>query len=468
MIPEQRNVAQFGPVKRWLALAVAALLLAGCFSLALIVGRMPPFSSFVTDPDFFRRVLVVHVDLALVVWFYAFIVGLIHLLGANELVCRITNGLAVVSATGVALIIAAAGVEHATPVMSNYVPVIDHPVFIMGLVLFATAVVAAVVVSGPWRGPSRPLIQLPEATVPGLRAAAAAIMGAAATFLGAWAATPTHLSPGAYYELVFWGGGHVLQVACVAAMVSLWIYFASALLGRDVISRRWATLLFAALVAPHLFAPLLTIEGTQSALYIVGSTVLMQFGIFPVVLVFAAIIGFRIAHGVKRKDLVNLQAIGLFASIGLTLVGFVLGAMIRGSNTMIPAHYHAAIGAVTVSFMTIGILLLEPLGYPIRNKRLKRLVRWQPAIFGVGQVVFAIGFGMAGANGMARKAYGAEQQIRGLMDWFGLATMGIGGLVAIAGGLLFLAAVLSAVVPATRHAVINSLETLMFSKKETI
>jgi hypothetical protein len=34
---------------------------------------------------------------------------------------------------------------------------------------------------------------------------------------------------------------------------------------------------------------------------------------------------------------------------------------------------------------------------------------------------------------MARKAYGSEQQIRGLADWLGLATMGIGGLIAIAG-----------------------------------
>ena len=58
--------------RRWLGPAVASLLLAGLFSGMLIVGRVPPFSEWVTDPGFFKRALVVHVDLALIVWFYAF------------------------------------------------------------------------------------------------------------------------------------------------------------------------------------------------------------------------------------------------------------------------------------------------------------------------------------------------------------------------------------------------------------
>ena len=38
-----------------------------------------------------------------------------------------------------------------------------------------------------------------------------------------WAATPRELDAKAYYELVFWGGGHVLQVANVAAMLAVWL-----------------------------------------------------------------------------------------------------------------------------------------------------------------------------------------------------------------------------------------------------
>ena len=62
----------------------------------------------------------------------------------------------------------------------------------------------------------------------------------------------------------------------------------------------------------------------------------------------------------------------------------------------------------------------------------------------MGQGVFAIGFALAGAHGMGRKLYGAEQNARSVWQQLGLAVMGFGGLVAIIAGLLFLAIVVSA------------------------
>src|SRR5687768_12345747 len=59
-------------VRRWLALALGSLLLAGLLSLSVVLGRLPGLSRLIDDPLFFKRCLVVHVDLALVVWFYAF------------------------------------------------------------------------------------------------------------------------------------------------------------------------------------------------------------------------------------------------------------------------------------------------------------------------------------------------------------------------------------------------------------
>src|SRR4051812_25353511 len=65
--------------QRWCALAVGSLVIAGLLSLAVVVGRLPILSRIIDDPLFFKRCLVVHVDLALVVWFYAFLAGLISL-----------------------------------------------------------------------------------------------------------------------------------------------------------------------------------------------------------------------------------------------------------------------------------------------------------------------------------------------------------------------------------------------------
>ena len=105
---------------------------------------------------------------------------------------------------------------------------------------------------------------------------------------------------------------------------------------------------------------------------------------------------------------------------------------------MIPAHYHASIGAVTVAFMAITYLLLKPIGFPLPSERFQRLIPWQLALFGGGQVIFAIGFAFGGMHGLSRKAYGAEQTVRSAGELLGLGIMGAGGLIAVAGGLLFL------------------------------
>jgi hypothetical protein len=451
-----RHEADRRVVRRWLMLSVGALILAGLFSLGLIIGRMPPFSEWVTDPQFFKRCLVVHVDLALIVWFYAFIVGLFHLIPMSRRARSVAGHSAAVSAIGVVLMVLSAGIEHAEPVLANYVPVVDHPLFLLGLGLFGVGALAALLSGGLWsndrlrsKDGREAIINLPGAAVIGLRATAVLVIVAATTFFAAWLATPASLPTESYYELVFWGGGHVLQVACEAAMLAVWVVLLSSLLGRPLLERKTAVILFGLLVAPHLVAPLLTIEGTQTALYHAGSTRLMQFGIFPVVLVFVGLSVRALYQGFKRGDLdkkvlADPRFVGFATSAALTLFGFGIGAMIRGSNTMIPAHYHAVIGAVTVSFMAVALLLLEPVGLELPSGRWKKAARWQPALFGVGQMVFAVGFGVAGAHGMARKSYGSEQQIRGLADWLGLATMGIGGLIAIAGGLLFLGLICAA------------------------
>lgn len=53
-------------------------------------------------------------------------------------------------------------------------------------------------------------------------------------------------------------------------------------------------------------------------------------------------------------------------------------------------------------------------------------------------LLFAAGFALAGAHGMGRKLYGAEQATRSFAESVGLVVMGAGGFVAVAGGVLFL------------------------------
>jgi hypothetical protein len=169
----------------------------------------------------------------------------------------------------------------------------------------------------------------------------------------------------------------------------------------------------------------------------------MRWCIFPGVLAFLALCA-RALLLAGREGRLGAAALGdprlsaFLVSAGLTLLGFALGALIRGSSTMVPAHYHASVGAVTVAFMAGTWLLLPVFGFEV-PRRLRRAAAWQPVVYGGGMLVFAAGFALAGAHGMGRKVYGAEQAARGAIESAGLALMGLGGFIAIAGGVLFLA-----------------------------
>jgi hypothetical protein len=437
--------AQAAGARRWLGVAVGSLVLAGALAALLVVGRSPGLDRLAGDPLFFRRALVVHVDLSLVVWFLSFVAALYQLIpSARRTPVRAGLGLGA-AITGIVMMVVAAGLGG-EPVLCNYVPVLDHPLFIGGLVAFGAGL--ALTLLQPMLSPADERrtgpVPLPQAARPGLRAAAVAVLLALTTFAVAWRTTPAALSAEAYWELVMWGGGHVLQFASVAAMLSVWIMLLAPVCGEPPVSRRTATVLFGLLLAPLLVAPLLAIPDTTSPSYRLGFTRLMELGIFPVVTIMLALCGRALWRAGRAGRLRGRdpRLLGFAASAGLSLVGFVLGALIDGSNTLVPGHYHASIGAVTVAFMTVSYTLLEPFGMRL-GRRGARLAAVQPLIFGAGQMVFALGFAFAGAHGMGRKTYAAEQADHG-MQTVGLVVMSIGGLVAVAGGLLFLGLVGSA------------------------
>jgi hypothetical protein len=496
-VPEPELGVDYSLTRGALGLAIGSLLLAGCFSLLLVVGRIPGLAEWVSDPQFFKRCLVLHVDLALIVWFFAFAAGLYSLLpGDRASHTAFRTGFAV-ACGGVLAMIAGTMIPRTAPVLANYVPVIDNAMYVAGVALFFGGLVLCFfngrllieprerfplipalfpgererripsfgestrfelantrrtvlpLPGGEGRGEGNGPFRITPDIASGLKTTALAYLVAITTFFVSWLATPRGLDAKAYYELVFWGGGHVLQVANVAAMLAVWLLLLSSLLKGPVLSPRVARVLFAVLLAPHLVALLLTFNGTVAPLYRLGFTRLMQFGIAPVVVVILAICLRRLWRAwrdgvIDRADLRDARFIGFAASAALTVTGFLMGAAIRNSTTMIPAHYHASIGAVTVAYMAVTYLLLKPLGFPLPNLRLQRLIPWQLALFGFGQVIFAIGFGVGGFHGLSRKAYGAEQHIRSLGELIGLGVMGAGGLVAVAGGLLFLALMLCA------------------------
>src|SRR5690606_36411718 len=176
-----------------------------------------------------------------------------------------------------------------------------------------------------------------------------------------------------YFEAVMWGGGHILQFANILGMITVWLVLTHRATGKDPVTKRAAWSLASLLAIPTLFAPLLIMRGTGDLLYHNGFTQLMRWFIFPVVVIFLSLLLDRLC---TTRGLVPLSErvyrAGIMVSMLLTITGFVIGFMIRGSNTLVPAHYHASLGGVTVAYMTMIFLLLErPSGVPGTSRLFK-------------------------------------------------------------------------------------------------
>jgi heme/copper-type cytochrome/quinol oxidase subunit 1 len=114
----------------------------------------------------------------------------------------------------------------------------------------------------------------------------------------------------------------------------------------------------------------------------------------------------------------------------------------------IPAHYHGCIVGITLAFMGVTYELLPRLGY---EAPVGRLARWQPYVYGIGQLLHITGLVWSGGYGVQRKVAGADQVLTTVQQVAGMGLMGLGGLIAVVGGVLFLIVVWSSVAPGARR-----------------
>ena len=125
----------------------------------------------------------------------------------------------------------------------------------------------------------------------------------------------------------------------------------------------------------------------------------------------------------------------LLSSIVLFTVGGALGFMIAGLDIVIPAHYHGSTVAVTIAFMGLCYYLLPRLGF---GNPPPRMAFWQPIIYSGGQLLHIVGMAWSGGYGVQRKTAGLAQGLKHFSEVAGMALMGLGGLISVIGGLLFL------------------------------
>jgi hypothetical protein len=427
----------------WLVLAIGALLASGVFSVLLVAARTPGIAAWLPGIDFFRVALVVHVDLSVLVWFAA-CAGMLWSIAGTERwlgIAWIGWGLALIGSMTLAV---APFVDSGAAVMANYVPVLDSTTFMAGLVIFGsgfglTAMRALAV-------PEKVGAMLaPEGALRfGLNTAAVAAAMALLALVWSSFALPRELPAKAYYEVLFWGPGHVAQFCWSLLMLVAWLWLAALIGARVPLSPRVVALLLAIGLVSVFATPVIYLAWDIASVEFQRLfTWQMRFGGgLAIVPVTAALIIALVRSPPVAPALKPVRA-ALIASVLLFAIGGLIGFLIRGSDVRIPAHYHGSIVGITLALMGLAYALLPRLGFAAPSSR---AAAWQPWIYGGGQLLHITGLVWSGGYGVQRKVAGVEQVLRTPGEIAGMGLMGLGGLIAVIGGMLFVVIVVRALV----------------------
>jgi len=418
----------------WVTLGLISLILAGVFSLLLVLARTPVVQGWIPFLDFFQVSLVIHVTLSVLIWLLAISAAMWSLCsdGGKILWDRLSFGLA---AAGTIIIVIAPFAGAGNPQMSNYVPVLQHPLFFAGLGLFTLGIASHLIRAlVSWRGLGNDLTGT-SALNAGVMMSAVVTGIAILSVLASLAGIPGEMNGQIYFEFLFWGGGHVIQYSYTLLMMICWVVLAHASGCRLELTPRLTLVFQIFIVLPIIVVPFLYLaHDVISPGHRLAFTELMKYGGLSCLPLGLAVVSSFLSAG-KPQGAARYLRSALWSSLALFATGGVLGFMISGLDIVIPAHYHGATVGVTIAFMGLTYYLLPRLGFgPLPP----RMAFWQPLLYGGGQLMHIIGLAWTGGYGVQRKTAGLAQGVDRIEEISGMALMGFGGLVSVIGGLLFL------------------------------
>ncbi len=421
-------------VTAWLTLGLVSLVAAGIFSILLVLARTPIVQGLIPFLDFFHIALVVHVTLSVLIWLLAISAASWSLSTTNDRPTwdRLSFWLA---ALGTATIIICPFVGAGDPLMNNYVPILQHPLFYGGLVLFIAGIVSHLVRALIYRPKISEKLSGTTALQLGITVSAMLTALAILAVIASWRGLPNEMEGRIYFEFLFWGGGHVIQFSYTLLMMIVWVVLATASGCRFELTPRLTLVFLIFLALPVITVPFLYLaHDITTAGHRIAFTELMKYGglsCLPLGLAVAA----SLWRAEKPQGERRYLRAALISSLGLFAVGGIMGFMIAGLDIVIPAHYHGATVGVTIAFMGLTYYLLPRLGF---GDLPERMATWQPYLYGGGQLIHIIGLAWSGGYGVQRKTAGAAQGLEGLGQTMGMGLMGLGGLISVIGGLLFL------------------------------
>jgi hypothetical protein len=425
-------------------LSLAALVIGGLFTILIVLSRTPFFQALIPWNDFFHTALVVHVDLTVLVWFLAF-AGVLWSYNSSDRYLSFGWSALVLAIIGTIVMALSPFTGDGLPLMNNYVPVLQNTAFLSGLGVFGLGFCLLVLrsfliiqsVVSKTSGETTLRFGLGVALVASLFAILALIL----SYFG--------IDPGfvglAFYDRLFWGSGHIIQFSHTQLMLVAWLWLATVSGAHLRLSPRVTLALFLLGLSPVLTVPVIyLLFDVSSGNHLYWFMQLMKYGGALAVVPIGLAVMLAIIEKWRPTAGFEIERNALLFSGLLFGVGGLIGFMISGSNVTIPAHYHGSIVGVTIAFMGMTYHFLPHLGF---RKVTGLVARWQPGIYGIGQLMHILGLAWSGGYNVQRKTTHAEQ---GIEQIAGMGLMGLGGLISIIGGVIFLVVVYLAIKPESR------------------
>ncbi|MCC6261586.1 MAG: cbb3-type cytochrome c oxidase subunit I [Anaerolineales bacterium] len=468
-------------------MAVVVLAIGGLAALLIALTRWQ--AVHLLDATWFYRLLTLHGIDMLIAWMVFFEMAGLHfgstvLLNARHAAPKAAwLGFIMMTVGGLMANVVVLLDPKNTVAYTAYMPLKASPLFYLSYILFAVGALIAVITffinivvakrEKRFEG-SLPLVSFGFMTA-AILATYTLLQGAAAVvpaFLWSLNILP-HFDPGIYRNF-FWGFGHPAQQVNLAAMISIWYALAQITIGIRPVNEKFSRLAFVLYLffinlgsAHHLLVdPGLSFAwkavNTSYAMYLaVLGSMMHAFSIPAAMEVALRAKGFRKGlfgwlRNAPWKEpgfAAMVISIIIFGWVG-GVTGVVIGTeqvnMLVHNTMRLPGHFHATVvSGTTTAFMGLTYYLI-PLIFR-KELKLKKWATWQPYIFGGGMLLLSLGMIVSGLQGVSRRNWDITFAgvVPGTIE-LSLAVFGIGSILAVIGGIMFVTIVLTSILTGPR------------------
>ncbi len=465
---------------RWNAVVGIVFLLVGVVA-ALLLALTRWQAVHLLEPTWYYRILTLHGLNMLIFFIIFFEMAILYFAGPIVLGSR--QPAPKLAWTGFTLMVVGALLVdvivlwgRADVLFTSYVPLKAHPLYYLGIILFAVGALiatllffAALVVAKREKSytGSLPLVSFGALTAAII--AVITLLHGAATFIPAflWSLGWINLDP-EVYRLLFWALGHASQQINVAAMVSVWYLMGGLTIGAVVLNEkvsRWAFVLYILFIsmasAHHLlvdpgFGPAWKVWNTSYAMYLAVLASMIHGFTVPA----GMETGMRLRGFVKGRfewlkkapwsdpgfsgTFLSLVIFGFMGGITGVTQGTEQINIIAHNTLRIPGHFHVTVvGGTALSFMALTYYVI-PLIFR-RKVAFWGAAKWQPYLFAIGIVILSMSMTFAGSFGVPRRSADITfpkapftLEFPPVVDLL-LAGIGIGGTITSIAVLLFIA-----------------------------